>query len=587
MEISDTQAAATLLGFDISQCSESFWLYDSASMQNFIHDEYTKEIDGESDESVATEDTSSLSDDSFIDDSFIDDNSSIVDGSISDDEFEGDPEEQEEVDDSMVDGVEQLCDREQQRSQSNQADLPNCPFEAYHGDSRYGRKFCNTFHAICYPLLCCFQTATKCPNSAMLTNAHHFSACPVYKVMRQDDTGKLEFFEIIPYAKQYRYRGKDLKDLSRLEYFCCVTVRKPKQEVQLEPGQTQRRQRNNSFKFDGTLKISESHMQILRSKQCTLKFIRNPPGHPGPKPDPDDKAGLKSWKRKADKFAAFYLILLRPEDKLYGKDQTFRYKYDWDAFVEFVEQIQNSDREIDVMRYETMVKIVHGWKTRPRHRIILAMHRQRARTIWTPDEKREARRINGESNASKRKMYNDLDLFHDGIENLVSAMQPLSPAEQKRALSQVRYGDQLLKNLGCFATRPESTAISETATQLDPMPIRSMPCNSELADSIKSAKPKKEQETTSDSNAAMAIPTIGERIAAVQQYIREQNISSDKMAAINAMMGHYIAIANGNAKRHDYHAPRLLITGDCQLVVTLSCCCLSQRSLNFRTITPV
>ena len=379
--------------------------------------------------------------------------------------------------------------------------------------------------------------------------------------MRQDDTGKVEFYEIIPYAKQYRYRGEELKDLSRLEYFCCVTVRKPQLKV-LDPEQIQKRPKNTSFKFDGKLKISHSHMQILRSKQCTLKFMTNPPGHPGPKPDQEDKAGLKSWKQKADRFAAFYLILLRPEDELYGKDQTFRYKYDWDTFVNFAERIRKSDKEIDVMRYETMVKIVHGWKTRPRHRSILAMHRQRARTIWTPDERREARRIIGESNANKHKMNNDLDLFRDGVENLVSDMQPLSPAEQKRALSQVRYGDTLLKNLGCFATRPDSSADSERNTHFDPMPIRSLPCNTELADSLKSAKPNMEQEATYDSTNNAAIPTIDERIAAVNQYIDEHDISHDKMVAIRAMMDHYEAIANGNSRREDYHAPRLLITGD-------------------------
>jgi len=127
MEISDTQAAVTLLGFDISQCSESFWLYDSASMHNFIHDEYTKEGDSEDEESVATKDSSSVSDDSFIDDDV-----------ISEDELE---EEEEEGADNMLEDIDnKICDQDQHAAKSLPGDLPNCPFEAYHGDSRYGRK---------------------------------------------------------------------------------------------------------------------------------------------------------------------------------------------------------------------------------------------------------------------------------------------------------------------------------------------------------------------------------------------------------------------------------------------------------------
>ena len=110
----------------------------------------------------------------------------------------------------------------------------------------------------------------------------------------------------------YRYRGKELKMLSRLEYFCCVRVMEPRKDDGSGEKKQQKRRQNGVYPFDKKLQIHTTHKQILRSKQVTLKFIRNPPPHPGIEPDKTkDPDQYRRWRKKADKFAAFYLILIR------------------------------------------------------------------------------------------------------------------------------------------------------------------------------------------------------------------------------------------------------------------------------------
>ena len=112
MEISDTQAAAALLGFDIGQCSENFWVYDSNSMANFVFDDMNK---SETDDASARSDEEPLSDDDSMHD-WLEDDSSHAD--------EEDPH--------------------RETSDERKRDATDCPFEDYvgaeAGDGRYGCK---------------------------------------------------------------------------------------------------------------------------------------------------------------------------------------------------------------------------------------------------------------------------------------------------------------------------------------------------------------------------------------------------------------------------------------------------------------
>merc|ERR1712232_290381 len=130
--------------------------------------------------------------------------------------------------------------------------------------------------------------------------------------------------------------------------------------------------KNETYEFENPdMLIRMTYVQVLCSKHCTLKLVSNPPPHPGPEPSADEGAQIKkAWRKRANRFSLFYLMLFRPETDLYSSEQTVNdYEYTWPAFVDFVEYLKrdedvpaNKATDIDRMRYEMMLKFFHGWR---------------------------------------------------------------------------------------------------------------------------------------------------------------------------------------------------------------------------------
>ena len=130
----------------------------------------------------------------------------------------------------------------------------------------------------------------------------------------------------VPFASLYSNRGESLKILSRYEYctqVSIVTRAKSKRKTTRE-GRTP----SASFEFGNGFVLQSSHVQKLRQKICTLKLYQSPPPYPGEKPHKDASEALKKrWRKRADKYGAYFLILFRPETELYEKNQKHVYKY--------------------------------------------------------------------------------------------------------------------------------------------------------------------------------------------------------------------------------------------------------------------
>ena len=148
----------------------------------------------------------------------------------------------------------------------------------------------------------------------------------------------------------YRYRGKRLKSLNRLEYCSCVRVVKDPEYQIKESNKTthQGRINNKQFRFSEGIEISANHHQIMRSKSCTPKLFKSPPPHPGlqPETDDDESEEAKKWRKKADKFACYYLTMFQPEPELCDETLLAPEKcprYDWHAFELFVKDLQNNE----------------------------------------------------------------------------------------------------------------------------------------------------------------------------------------------------------------------------------------------------
>ena len=105
-----------------------------------------------------------------------------------------------------------------------------------------------------------------------------------------------------------------------------------------------------------------SSEQLTRISQClfseidhgelvtTLEFFANPPPHPGQNlSQKDPEFDVIGWQKIADKFASYYLVLFRPEENLYEEGQANSYEYDWNALLQFVKELKDSKREVNLL----------------------------------------------------------------------------------------------------------------------------------------------------------------------------------------------------------------------------------------------
>ena len=75
---------------------------------------------------------------------------------------------------------------------------------------------------------------------------------------------------------------------------------------------------SKAFEFGKDFALQSSYVQKLRQKICTLKLYQSPPPHPGREPDEDASNDSKTkWKKRADKYGAYFLTLFRPKTELY------------------------------------------------------------------------------------------------------------------------------------------------------------------------------------------------------------------------------------------------------------------------------
>jgi len=197
----------------------------------------------------------------------------------------------------------------------------------------------------------------------------------------------------IPYPVFYRYRGKALRDLNRLEYHSLVQVKRRDKES--GEGSERGRAKSKEFPFGRGLEEriggdgSGRYFQYLRSKQCTPQFFSSPARNPGSKPsDPEQE---KAWRMAADKFACDFLIMFRPEPDLYEEGQSCSYEYNWEAFEEFRFDLRTSEYAIDCSRLEQIEKMAHSCGVNEEKKSALTQWRGRRRTIWSAEDKLLAR----------------------------------------------------------------------------------------------------------------------------------------------------------------------------------------------------
>jgi hypothetical protein len=244
------------------------------------------------------------------------------------------------------------------------------------------------------------------------------------------------------------------------------------------------------------------------------------------------------------------LVTFRPEENLYGEDSPSiddYPKYDWDAFVEFVKMLRRSNRAIDCSRLEQMERMVHGWRVNTEKKEILAEYRGRNRALWSDEEKANARARSLETSACH---YDN-----DEMVGLDLTRLDLSIGQQSKIMNSVGHSRELsaaLKELG-------EKALGRSRLNRHHS-VKASPLNTGMADRLMESGPEADS-TANDEGQGLfrRQESPGDMQERVDEYLEQ--LSQDKMVAVDIMRRHLKARRDGSACAEDYDAPKLLVCG--------------------------
>jgi hypothetical protein len=235
---------------------------------------------------------------------------------------------------------------------------------------------------------------------------HSFGAIRLYTLERSNNEEGQDVKQAIPLVANYSNRGSGLAKLSRSEYDALIQIKPRRSSLQTSSFHI----RSKQFLFYEGFSPHGNYAQFLRAKQRTLIYYAKGPRHPGKQPHTEiTSKQYKNWKRKADKFASFYLIAFRPEPECFNGNHHNALTYDWNALQQWIIQLQQDDSVLSKFRLQAIHNRLHGLDADYKTKVITTMYRARNRTIWNDTEKA---RFNKESLLeSLQKIDHDFDEF--------------------------------------------------------------------------------------------------------------------------------------------------------------------------------
>jgi hypothetical protein len=344
--------------------------------------------------------------------------------------------------------------------------------------------------------------------------------------------------------------------LNRLEYYSLVQINRRGKESGADGSEG--RAKSKEFPFGCGLEERIGgpgpgrYFQYMRSKQCTPQFFSSQARHPGSEPsDPEEQ---KAWRMKADKFACDFLIMFRPEPDLYGEGQSYTYEYNWEAYLEFVQELQMSNKDIDRSRLEQMERMVHSWGVNEEKKNVLTEWRGRRRTLWSAEDKELASAEYAKH--KKGKFGNDDD---DAIDygGIGMPSEKMTLRQTNEASKMISHSRELLTELNKLHGTPRD---DEHAARGPSEPVRTIKFNEEFANKLAKLQPIDDDEESVGRTDGRHSELIN-REANVNAYLEEKDLSSDKTPVINKIRQHFRAICDGSSKDKKYNAPLLLVCG--------------------------
>ena len=136
---------------------------------------------------------------------------------------------------------------------------------------------------------------------------------------------------VLPQVENYANRGINLLMFSLYEYAGIFNVI---EKIKIKTDEILVGRHNNAtFEFTKDYPLNKTHVQRIRSKFCIPLAVQGAPKYPSPKP----AQFCKNWKKKADKFAAYIIVLFRPWDKENGRHPG---QLNWEALCKFISELK-------------------------------------------------------------------------------------------------------------------------------------------------------------------------------------------------------------------------------------------------------
>ena len=270
----------------------------------------------------------------------------------------------------------------------------------------------------------------------------------------------------IQHGYHYFYRGEHFADFNRIEYYTLVQIVERQSKTSNNTGGAKGGVKSERFPFAEGHVLFETHVQMLRFHQPTPIFSNHTykPKHPGTEILPSQR-GYKSFIKNANAFALYYLTLFRPESEHFNAaHKPNEYKYDWVAFKLWVTDLENDNRIISHCRLIQLDTHIEGLKTNTALRTIAKNYRDRDRRIWTQDERSRFKLIDKNTGGDQGSRYHMFDPEDYDIQHSMTIRQ------FRIALKMTSYGltqMSLLHRLCPIeynATNP-TESINETCTQ--------------------------------------------------------------------------------------------------------------------------
>lgn len=190
---------------------------------------------------------------------------------------------------------------------------------------------------------------------------------------------------LVNYNDHWQFRGEELRHFSRVEYAALIKVI-PLEPVSPGTEQKSGKSPNRTFRFAKSHPLHASHVQRLRTKHTVPIFLGRDPIFPGGN-RPEHPLRAKKWDERREKFGAFFVHTYRPEPDNYDGETANNREYSWKELCSYLEELRTDRSVLSQLRLAILNRAMNNSATSQNKQDRMTAFRGRAKTYWSTDEK--------------------------------------------------------------------------------------------------------------------------------------------------------------------------------------------------------